>query len=468
MALNRPVVTADALPPELLGHVFAYLDQPPPSDGRLHEQPRMRMLHEPQCPLKIISLVSKRWRAIVLPTLFRHVLWSLEPTGLLAARPRDDEKAVDQLPMLAFLQANDLGRHVLTFTMIVVHAQSFDTTSPATSSSSHHDLDSGGPAADPVPFHLANPSFSIYNENHSWLWNALLGLVDPLRFTIMASPQTLARLFAAALFIGDADLFASGEQLHIFSLSRESRSAAAQQPPSTSFHNPATITSPGTAAPSPEHTYSPPALFTLRPWTHLLLNENSSIRAYRHYEFFAKNPPSLLHPLLCRDEVRQLAPLIPPTVTSLAYVAIFPLSAHFRKLVRNLPRVDRLFVQLLPRNDILLDADEMSHVHASDLWLERQNCLSLVRGQLEGLGGGAGGDGADGEDDSAADQNWRLVQRLETGDAHDKEWWEWLVRYIGTDHYGWRVEGEGVLVRARPAPEAASDGESTDSDATAP
>ena len=70
----------------------------------------------------------------------------------------------------------------------------------------------------------------------------------------------------------------------------------------------------------------------------------------------------MLGALLGAEEFPNDEPLIPSTIRDLSYVGIFPLSTHFNTLVQNLPRIDRLFVQLVPRNDILKDKKEMEHL----------------------------------------------------------------------------------------------------------
>jgi hypothetical protein len=52
------------------------------------------MLRSPDCPLKVISLVSKRWCAIVSPVLFRGVVWRLERCDDLLAKPDTDSDPI--------------------------------------------------------------------------------------------------------------------------------------------------------------------------------------------------------------------------------------------------------------------------------------------------------------------------------------------------------------------------------------
>jgi hypothetical protein len=454
-------VTVDALPPELLRQIFADLDGPAPSDHRLHDQPAGDMLRDPDCMLKNISLVNKRWRVIVMPLLFRHVVWSLEHCDQLLAKPSEDADPADQVPVLAFLRANDLARHVQSFTVIVCGGMT--------------------PVMPPTPAMAApSPTASVisYSEDNDWLWDMLFRVVDPLRLTIIASPQNLARLLGCSIFVGDADFFATGERLHILSLARDGRSPATSKIPL----QPTPSTSQCLAGGDRKHATN--ALVTIRPWTRLLLNENSSICVYRSYHYFHRRPPSILSHMLhgWEDDAppgRGRAFTVPPTVTSLSYVAIFPLVSQLRQLVQHLPRaVEHLYLQIVPRNDILLDKHEMYHVQAPDLWLERSDCYDLVLRKLlarprtpppvmpdAGNDGGGDGDG-DGQaanggvdgpsSEAAARENGPCLRTFETGDWPDAEVWQSAVRFAHEHRTGWVVERKGTFVRG-PLPTDESD-----------
>ncbi|KXX76613.1 hypothetical protein MMYC01_208449 [Madurella mycetomatis] len=499
MALEQSV-TIDVLPPELLVQIFGLLDGPAPSDARFHDQPEIDMLKTSKTPLKDISLVSKRWRAIVLPVLFRNVVWTLDRWELPLAAPGEAADPVEAIPILAFLRANDLGRYVASFTMLVSNKMQPATrraeSRPALGLLSGSSMEMRAPWADLRLDMLARSSqyptsnsAAAYNEDNNWVWDMLFGLMDPLRFSIIASPQMLASLLSCMLFLGDADSFSHRNLLHILSLSRDAKSRGTRagpsprdKPPARSAPGPAPAASHACSSCGRDRVRTRSTLFAIRPWTHLLLNEGSSIRVYRNYEFFLRRPPSILGALLGCEEAPNDTPLVPPTVHSLSYIAIFPLSSHFGTLVSALPRVDRLFVQLVPRNDVLLDPEEMRNVQASDLWMERNSCYGLVLRQL--LSGGSFGsddddddddDGDDGGDEGAdSDQeadhdrlqhNWRYLREFESGDAADKEAWEMAVHYLGMSQTGWRVEREGVFVKGpkpgrRQTPGGGEDGSS--------
>ncbi|KAL2353601.1 hypothetical protein BJ546DRAFT_103675 [Cryomyces antarcticus] len=61
------------LPDELLLQVIDYLDAEPPSFSRLTQEPNLNLTVSGDCPLKALSTVSKVWRNLVLPVLFKHV-----------------------------------------------------------------------------------------------------------------------------------------------------------------------------------------------------------------------------------------------------------------------------------------------------------------------------------------------------------------------------------------------------------
>ncbi|KAK4113361.1 hypothetical protein N656DRAFT_778131 [Canariomyces notabilis] len=475
MASNHPIITIDALPPELLTQVFSFFDVPAPSDTRLHDEPEIDMLKASDTPLKYISLVSKRWRAISLPLLFRHVVWVLDRWDLPQTAPSEAEDPIDSFPLLAFLRASDLARHVVSFTMLVSNRMEPVIRRRRSRHGSRSFSASGietrpQPTDEEIDGLLRNFQYQLstaaaaHNEDNNWLWDMLFSLVDVQRFTIIASPQMLASLLSCMLFLGDADSFSHRHLLHILSLSVDPKARRTKTEGKLRSNSPSQVVPEPQPAPSHscgcrrERKRTRSSLFTIRPWTNLLLNEGSSIRVYRNYEYFFRRPPSILGALLGSEEAPNDVALIPSTIRSLSYVAIFPLTTHFCSIIDNLPPIDRLFVQLVPRNNVLLDPEEMRNVQASDLWMERNSCYSLLLRKLLADGAfGAGDDDAETENAGNAQggsssgrralSNWRRLREFESGDAADKEAWEMAVHWIESSGTGWRVEREGVFVR---------------------
>ncbi|KAF2963170.1 hypothetical protein GQX73_g10392 [Xylaria multiplex] len=401
----------DPLPPELLLQVFDYLDGPAPSDTRLHDLPTIDLLTSgpgySQRPLKAISRVSRLWRSLVLPCLFRHVVWMPEVYSLTAF-------TLNPRPLLRFLADNNLAHYVATLALVI---EFYD------------------PAARNL---MISPK--ICPDDLEWLWDRIFSVIDPVRFTILARPTTLAALTSSVIDLNDAWVFDT--PYHILSFARvphrertesdgPSGSASADARPAVQT---VSSTLPAVAFSSSR---SRTPLFTIRPWTSILLNEGSSAKVYRVYEFYTHTPPSILSALLGTEEYADPGPLIPKTVVDFNYIAVFPLATHFSNLVDYLPRIDRLFVQLSPRpgNKILEDRQEMRRINPDDLWLERDDSYTHLMRQLT-------------QRDNPQ-TNWNLLQVFESGDAVDQETWGMLVAYLGKviQHNNWRVERQGVFSR---------------------
>ncbi|TEA18554.1 hypothetical protein C8034_v010934 [Colletotrichum sidae] len=404
-------LTIGDLPNEILAQVFTHLDRPAPSDSRLHDQPSSLMLQNIffDRDLKTTSTICKRWRGAVLPLLFRHVLWTFDRFELsLMEETGDPTSAID---LLVFLRANNLTNYVTTLT-IVVH--------DAMSSISTH----GASAVELMETGYA--SKASYSQDYNWLWRTIFSHVDPVRLTLLASPKILAQLFSRMLFLGDAWNFDMPQ--HILSLSRKNRTVSTEGQQSARA---STSSDQDSAQGSSSQSHVPCDLFTVRPWQALLLNEGSSTRVYKTYEYYLKRPPSILGAILGAEEYPNDQSVVPSTICDLSYVGIFPLSSHFNTLVQNMPRVDRLFVQLVPRNDILQDAEEMRNVDIADLWMERNTSYSMLFRELF---------------DPDPDSPFLELKTFESGDAADREAWEMAVQFVQfSGVQGWKVESEGVF-----------------------
>lgn len=250
----------DLVPPEIVLQILEYLDEPAPSEACLHDQPSLDLFTTKpgyaNAPLKAASCVSRSWRTLALPSLFRHVLWKPKVNSLSAF-------TLNPIPLRHFLDKNGLARGVVGFTMIV----------------DYHE-----PGASEYQF-----APQIRTADLEWLWDQLFSAIDPLRFTIVARPITLAALLSRMLYLDDAWSF--DMPYHILSLSRATRQAAFEEN-ADGILRPEATQATQLAAPSASPTPRRPAasspyrsrkappcpLFTARPWTSLLLNEGSSTK----------------------------------------------------------------------------------------------------------------------------------------------------------------------------------------------
>ncbi|TPX06733.1 uncharacterized protein E0L32_002229 [Thyridium curvatum] len=461
------------LPPEVMSQIFSHLDSPAPSDLRLGDLPKGSMFESSPTPLKQVSLVCKRWRKIVLPVLFRKAIWHLDRWELLLVEPKPDHVAA--IPMLAWLRHADLGRYVLSWTMVVgdSYGGQYSLRMRDGASSTVHTGSLSNLPERPLPMGSEGflPDTATYAENNNWLWDAVFSVVDPLRFTIVASPRMLTSLMSRMLFLGDSWGFQV--PYHILSLSRE-ESTRTMPPPRdegkapeakpTSYAQPYADSWPEPAESSScaekKRTRVACKLFTMRPWSAALLNEGSSMRIYRMYEFFLKRPPSILGALLGAEDFPNDEPLLPPTVRELSYVAVFPLSSHFNTLVQHLPPLDKLFVQLVPRPEsgVLDDPEQMRGLDPADLWMERNTCYSLVMHEMLEPGSSAI---VAPTTAAAAAAAWKGLREFESGDAADREAWAMAAEYVQLAGRGWRVGGEGVFLK-RGSGESGDGGDGTE------
>lgn len=111
------------------------------------------------------------------------------------------------------------------------------------------------------------------------------------------------------------------------------------------------------------------------------------------------------------------------------------MESHFSNITRKIPRIDRLYVQLVPRNNILDDKFKMKQVEAQDLWMERNRCYALLMRELF---------------NTPPEGNYRYLKIFESGDSADKEAWDMAVEYVKRANVGWKVAEEGVFVRDLP------------------
>ncbi len=113
------------------------------------------------------------------------------------------------------------------------------------------------------------------------------------------------------------------------------------------------------------------------------------------------------------------------------------MASHFASLTTNCPRLNRLYVQLVPRNEILQNASKMAQIEAEDLWMERNSCYALLMRELF---------------NAPPVGNYKYLQVFESGDAADKDAWDMAVEYVKRAANGWKVAGDGVFVRDTKGP----------------
>lgn len=380
--------------------------------------------------LKAVALVSKRWHALVLPVFFRNVVWYLDSGDLMKVREQvlTTTATTDvAIPVLDFLRAHGLTSYVKSFTLVFTSTCPWPDHALPTAGNSNNEV---GPPRLPgqIPLYLAFP------ETTNWLWKLLFDVVDPLRFTIIASPAVLAQLLARMIFLEDASSF--DQEHHILSFSRrEEDSPRRRRLQDTTTATTSQQQSPlarrlGGLSPTIDRRF-PSDLFTKNtpPWTALLLNEGSSASVYDTDEWLDKCPPSVLPALLGGDHYSNDVSLLTPQsgITDLSYVGIYPTACHLEILVHLLPPLRRLFVQLGPSSfdDVVL-LEERGWADLRALWAERDKTYDDIMLKMAWDPDHADNLAVVGApvEDNYELGNWACLEEFETGDAPDSLFWQ--------------------------------------------
>lgn len=369
------------LPQELLDNVISYLNPPAPSLSRVQDEPSYDITTGPRI-LKAASMVCKRWRRASIPSLFKNSRFFVDNLDCLIGKQASR--------YFEFLEKYNLEHIVQSFVFCVKH-------SPVV----------------PIPSdtHTSAPQLSSF-------WSMLFRIINPSDFILVARPEHLGLLIGYDATSDDAWMFKM--DYHLLYL-----------------HCPAT--EPRVGRPVDRGRYLTSNLLHQKPWTSLLLNEGSFIDVFHQYEYFHRRPASVIQGLLGGYRItsggasRLLETLIPPSITELSYVALFPVFTHFASLITKLPRLDKLYVQITPKpdNDILKNKELMQSLDSRDLWMERNHCYTGIMRQLF---------------DHSEVGNFRHLKVFESGDATDVDAWNMAVQFVESQG-GWAIERPGVFVK---------------------
>lgn len=225
----------ERLPEELQLRILEHLDSRPPSELKARQEPNLNLISSEEAALKNASCLSKRWRRIALPFLFRHACLQVDrPVNaswlecclhngaslrlgaseapprtdpdryhfdMLSASPRTaaDMDVTPSLWLRKIRSANNANIHeqeTKAWAARIYHASrdflSFITTSRLESQISSFVLLSDGMKTTKVG---QLPSHILYDwryEASAAMWQHLLSVIDPYRVAIVAPPMELA------------------------------------------------------------------------------------------------------------------------------------------------------------------------------------------------------------------------------------------------------------------------------------
>lgn len=267
----------NTLPNELIRHIFSFLDVAPPSasTAQLLDEPHFNLTCLTQTPLKSSSCVSKLWREIAVPFLFRHA----QIAFLEGGEPVQTLKIIGAMKsFLTFLITHDFNRHIESLTVI---AREGSIT--------------------------GLPSFV-----NGLFWQLVCQFMDPDVLTIVASPQALGALTGCGISMEDAWTFnipcqylrfekpavanKTGSYSTLDDLPRMLSLFADQCCYNLSNHGVNRQDLNMLHATQMRNTRQGTTglhVMDMRPWTKVLLNEGSFIRGYATYEWWQRDPPSV-------------------------------------------------------------------------------------------------------------------------------------------------------------------------------
>ena len=395
MAAPETTYPAQSLSNEVLAIIFAFLDSPAPSALGSHQQPSFQLTACSIVVLKSLSCVCKRWRPAALRILFRHTRLLLHYQSNVP-KPSLNAKVK---PFLDFVRQEGLVPIIESFVLGI-----------GVEGAHYRPLD--GPPHDVVAF-----------------WPNLFKVIDPITIVIVAPPAILGSLTCSDVTSYETANFHMPYQ--ILSLSQ----------PSSNINVRSSVI--GNASPrySPCHQY---ALFNLRPWSSLLMNEGSFLRAYSLPDAYHRwrTPPSILLSLIGANTPHPKA-LIPSTVRTLSYIAIFPFRGYFAHLIKNLLCLNRLYLQLVPINELASDYSQRGQVDMAYITAQLDSCYDQLLSKLL---------------QQTMPTRYHLLTEVEIGGAAIDPSWSVAVEKriedaIVSECLDWRIEEKGIL-RRNPQPNA--------------
>lgn len=391
----------DSLPNELLIQIATHLDLEAPSTTKFAYEPSIHLTESDITPLKLLSLVSWRWRKIILPLLFRHSRISLdkEPQWVPV-----DARLVDSMQT----ELSRLSHH--EFSIYTKMRSKFKSSSAFAYEEAFDDLlinlcrvQEGDDFLKAVPHILWLPHLPVtfegfakfvtqYDLKHhiksvvvhtekeyqlrhvttadvplaravAEIWASVFLHLEPTRVVVATPPATLAGLLDSQML--SADVWAFDMKMHYIELIQPEPFRLEHMQSDARFSNDA-------------------SLIHRRPWSHLGYNEGASLTAYSTYEYHLKQSPKILYLILVRlaKEVQSCC-----NITSFSFTGVFPFATNITAVVRALhkiPTLKQISFQLTPgaESNALDDPKRIGRAQTSDFWLEWNESYKIIGSYL--------------------------------------------------------------------------------------
>lgn len=323
------------LPSEIIHLIVLYLDQgEPPSTKYIHQVPSLSSLNSENQPLKSLSQTCHSLRRMTLTRLFSFskVYPIVSPALQIWSDKSILPRADDITDFLDFIALHQLQMYIKSVVLYIHTQDSFPR--------------SGGGFIDR-------------------LFLMIVEAINPEILTIMIPPLALSNLVPSALNMSDAWAFEM--PLHVFRLTQPPRCAGPRPLPSLqSLH-----------------------MLRVRPWNTCVINEGSSAKAYKTYEYYHKCTPSALQGGYFSNALRST--LTTSYLKIFEYIAVFPLPSHVSHVIhfiQSLTSLETLRTQIGPNStsDIWSDNGAVGQSSPVDLWMDYETNYAAIAGAVAEMG----------------------------------------------------------------------------------
>jgi hypothetical protein len=417
-----------ALPNELIYHIFsevADLNAEPPSSTKFTDDPSPELTRNDHQPIKVLSLVCRRWRVIVLPELFKHSRVSLNcaPQWLRLCPSVGRHlrqlslKSARASKLLCDIQALE-SRQLNQATVVPEYFDALTLFEYVSQEDGNILRDVPSQYLHWIPSQRGNvglflkfiedyqltarvKSLVVYTEQEvgqhrkddeellaiketTALWRNIFKCINPSSIVIAAPPSTMAAL--ASSREDSDDTWAFEMPLHYLCLStlspHESVFTGTSRPYSSSSQASVLIgTSPNkTFAIKPSSPRSPTCLLNMRRWRHIRYNEGTMIKGYSHYEYQWKAPPRILPVILLWLSKEPTHSPQTPQILSIEYTSLFPYKDHINIIAGILPSLRSLqyFDVKLASTKMLDDKMKVGRAQMGDVWQNWKDSYDVI------------------------------------------------------------------------------------------
>lgn len=323
------------LPLEIMHLIILHLDQvEPPSTRYIHQVPSLSSLDSENQPLKSLSQTCHSMRTLTLTRLFSFskvypkVSPALQIWSDQTILPRPD----DITDYLDFIALHQLQMHIKSVVLYIPTQDSFPRC--------------GGGFI-------------------GGLFLMIVEAINPEILTIMIPPVALSNLIPTALDMSDAWAFEM--PLQVFHLTQPPRCAGPRPlPPLQSLH-----------------------MLRVRPWNTFVINEGSSAKAYKTYEYYHKCTPSALQGGYFSNALRST--LTTSYLKTFEYIAVFPLPSHVSQVIyfiQSLTSLETLRTQIGPnsKSEIWSDNGVIGQSSPHDLWMDYETNYAAISAAVAEMG----------------------------------------------------------------------------------